>query len=123
MVERKLIRAKYIISRLGGNRDFPPVILEDHAISVKENLIESISKVDQFSTSDFDEVVDFDHHVLMPGFVNTHSHAGMTLYRGYADDLLLFDWLENYIWPIEAITTPEEIRMGAKLAAIEAIMS
>ena len=46
--------------------------------------------------------VTLDNHVLMPGLVNAHGHAAMSLLRGYADDLPLRPWLEDHIWPFEA---------------------
>ena len=59
----------------------------------------------------------------MPGLVNTHTHAGMTLFRGYADDLTLSDWLENHIWPAEAQLTDNDLYIGTKLACLEMIRS
>jgi len=62
--------------------------------------------------------------VVMPGLVNTHTHAPMVLYRGLADDLALQDWLEHYIFPAEAKTvSPEFVRAGTRLAALEMIES
>ena len=48
----------------------------------------------------------------VPGFVNTHTHASMTLLRSYADDLALMDWLNNHIWPVEAKMVEKDIRVG-----------
>jgi 5-methylthioadenosine/S-adenosylhomocysteine deaminase len=59
----------------------------------------------------------------MPGLINTHCHAGMTIFRGYADDMLLEDWLENHIWPAEAQLTDEDIYAGTRLACLEMIRS
>ena len=62
--------------------------------------------------------------VVMPGLINTHTHAPMVLYRGLADDLALMDWLQKYIFPAEAKTvTPEFVRAGTRLAALEMIRS
>lgn len=60
--------------------------------------------------------------VVIPGLINTHQHAAMSLLRGYADDLPLQEWLENWIWPIEKHMTPHDIYAGAQLTAIESIM-
>lgn len=57
--------------------------------------------------------------LVMPGFVNTHTHAAMTLFRGYADDLPLGEWLENKIWPAEARLKKEDIYWGTLLAICE----
>ncbi|WP_372798394.1 amidohydrolase [Pontiella sp.] len=60
---------------------------------------------------------------LIPGFINMHTHASMSLLRGYADDLHLHDWLNNHIWPLEAELTEEDIYHGARLACLEMIKS
>ncbi len=69
------------------------------------------------------EQIDATGKVVMPGLINTHQHAAMSLLRGYADDLPLKEWLEKWIWPIEKHMTPHDIYIGAQLTAIEAIMS
>jgi 5-methylthioadenosine/S-adenosylhomocysteine deaminase len=70
------------------------------------------------------ESIDTSGQVVMPGLINTHTHAPMVLYRGLADDLALMDWLQKYIFPAEARTvTPEFVRAGTRLAALEMIQS
>jgi 5-methylthioadenosine/S-adenosylhomocysteine deaminase len=59
----------------------------------------------------------------IPGFVNTHTHAAMTLFRGFADDMPLQTWLEEKIWPNEARLTGEDVYWGARLACLEMIRS
>lgn len=59
----------------------------------------------------------------VPPFYNTHTHAAMTLLRGFADDLELFHWLNDYIWPAESKLTPEDIYAGTRLAILEMIKS
>jgi 5-methylthioadenosine/S-adenosylhomocysteine deaminase len=62
--------------------------------------------------------------VVMPGLINTHTHAPMVLYRGLADDLALMDWLQKYIFPAEAKTvSPAFVAAGTRLAALEMIES
>lgn len=62
--------------------------------------------------------------VVLPGLINTHTHAPMVLYRGLADDLALMDWLQQYIFPAEAATvSPAFVRAGTRLAALEMIQS
>jgi 5-methylthioadenosine/S-adenosylhomocysteine deaminase len=69
-------------------------------------------------------VIDASGMVVMPGLINTHTHAPMVLYRGLADDLALMDWLQKYIFPAEAKTvSPEFVRVGTELAALEMIKS
>ncbi len=70
------------------------------------------------------QIVDARDHVVLPGLVNTHTHAPMAMYRGLADDLPLREWLERYIFPAEAKTvSPEFVRTGARLAVLEMIES
>ena len=65
------------------------------------------------------ETIDATGHVVLPGLVNTHTHAPMVLYRGLADDLALKEWLSEYIFPAEAKTvSPEFVRAGTRLAAL-----
>jgi 5-methylthioadenosine/S-adenosylhomocysteine deaminase len=70
------------------------------------------------------DTIDARGHVVLPGLVNTHTHAPMVLYRGLADDLALMEWLQKYIFPAEAKTvSPEFVRAGTRLAALEMIQS
>jgi 5-methylthioadenosine/S-adenosylhomocysteine deaminase len=70
------------------------------------------------------ETIDAAGDVVMPGLINTHTHAPMVLFRGLADDLALMDWLTKYIFPAEAKTvTPAFVRAGTRLAALEMIRS
>lgn len=65
------------------------------------------------------ERVDATGRIVIPGIVNTHCHAGMTLLRGYADDMRLMEWLQTKIWPAEAKMGGEEVYWGTALAAYE----
>lgn len=70
------------------------------------------------------KTIDATGRVVLPGLINTHTHAPMVLYRGLADDLPLMEWLHNYIFPAEAATvTPEFVRVGTRLAVLEMIRS
>jgi 5-methylthioadenosine/S-adenosylhomocysteine deaminase len=70
------------------------------------------------------DTIDLSGHIVLPGLINTHTHAPMVLYRGLADDLALMDWLQKYIFPAEAKTvSPEFVRIGTRLAALEMIRS
>ncbi len=91
------------------------VVIEDGKITkVLKDLDEN------FSTQGY-EIIDASGMVVMPGLVNCHTHAAMTLLRGYADDLPLMEWLEKKIWPLEAKLEPEHIYWGTKLAILEMI--
>ena len=70
------------------------------------------------------ESIDARGQIVLPGLINTHTHAPMVMYRGLADDLALMDWLQKYIFPAEAKTvSPEMVRIGTRLAALEMIES
>ena len=69
-----------------------------------------------------DQTVERGNHVLMPGLINAHTHTAMSLFRGYADDLPLMQWLNDYIWPAEAKWVDERfVELGAQLAMLEMI--
>jgi len=66
-------------------------------------------------------IIDGDGALALPGLANTHTHAAMSLLRGYADDMILQDWLSQKIWPLEAHLTGEDVYWGTKLACLEMI--
>ena len=70
-----------------------------------------------------DHTIDGKDRFAVPGMVNAHTHASMTLLRSYADDMELMDWLNNKIWPVEGKMVEKDIRIGAKLALLEMIKS
>lgn len=67
--------------------------------------------------------IDARNKAVVPGMVNLHTHCAMTLFRGYGDDMPLQQWLQEYIWPVEAHMTHEDIYFGAKLGCLEMIKS
>lgn len=69
------------------------------------------------------KVIDCSKKAILPPFYNAHTHAAMTLLRGYADDLPLFQWLSEWIWPMEAHLSAEDIYLGSRLAILEMIKS
>ena len=68
-----------------------------------------------------DKIIEGSNHLAIPGLVNAHTHASMTLLRSYADDMVLMDWLNQKIWPVEAKMNADDIYWGAMLAALEMI--
>jgi 5-methylthioadenosine/S-adenosylhomocysteine deaminase len=68
-----------------------------------------------------DDVLDAHGNVLLPGLVNGHTHAAMTLFRGFGGDLPLMEWLEQKIWPAEARLTDDDVYWGTRLACLEMI--
>ncbi len=90
---------------------------ESH-IYIEDERISEIGKI-----VEADEVIDAKGMIAMPGLVNTHTHAAMTLLRGYGDDMPLHEWLQDRIWPAEAKLTGEMVYCGTRLAIIEMIKS
>lgn len=74
-------------------------------------------------TFEADETIDATGMVATPGLVNCHTHAAMTLFRGYADDLPLMEWLTRKIWPVENLLTGDDIYWGSLLAGLEMLKS
>lgn len=66
-------------------------------------------------------LIDATGKAIIPGLINTHTHAAMTLLRGYGDDLPLMTWLQEYIWPVEDQMSETDVYIGAKLAMLEMI--
>ncbi|MCF8357144.1 MAG: amidohydrolase [Prolixibacteraceae bacterium] len=93
----------------------------DH--SKKDILIEGnkITRIEEHIDTPVDKVIDGTRKAVVPGMFNGHTHAAMTLMRGYADDMPLMPWLEEKIWPLEAKLTEEDVYWGAKLACLEMI--
>ena len=70
-----------------------------------------------------DKIIDGTNRAIIQPFYNMHTHSSMTLLRGYGDDMRLFEWLSEYIWPQEAKLTAEDIYDGTRLAIVEMIRS
>lgn len=98
------------------------LVLEKGYIVIADNLIKEMGE-GKAPEGKYDRIIDGTNQVALPGFVNTHTHAAMTLLRGYADDLPLMEWLETKIWPLEAKMTAEDIYWGTMLAIVEMIKS
>jgi 5-methylthioadenosine/S-adenosylhomocysteine deaminase len=96
-------------------------VLEGHAVAVQDGRIEKILPFADASGPFADcERIDLPQHVLIPGLVNAHTHAAMSLMRGLADDLPLMRWLEDHIWPAEAKhVSAALVKDGTALACAE----
>ncbi len=99
-------------------------VLASHALVVSDERIVAVLPVTEAVArySSYDRI-DLADHVLIPGLVNLHTHAAMTLMRGMADDLTLMDWLKQHIWPAEMRHVCEDfVRDGAQLACAEMLL-
>lgn len=100
-------------------------LIQSGAVAMDGRDIAAVGTADEIAaTFNATDSIDAKGQVVLPGLINTHTHAPMVLYRGLADDLALMDWLQKYIFPAEAKTvTPEFVRIGTRLAALEMIQS
>ncbi len=98
------------------------VLLKDKScdVYIEKNRFSKIARDLPLSA---DIVIDGSNFAILPAFYNTHTHAAMSLMRSYADDIELFSWLNDYIWPLENKITEEDVYQGARLAALEMIKS
>ncbi len=96
-------------------------VLQDHAVVVADGaILEIIPAREARSRHPGTPRIDLPGHVLIPGLINLHTHAAMTLMRGLADDRALMDWLQNHIWPVEARLVNEGfVRDGTLIACAE----
>ncbi|MDX1593724.1 MAG: TRZ/ATZ family hydrolase [Gammaproteobacteria bacterium] len=100
-------------------------VFEHHALAVADGRIAALlPRAEAEARFDPHARVDLGDHALLPGLVNAHTHAAMTLLRGLADDLPLMTWLEEHIWPAEGRWVSEEfVRDGTRLAVAEMLRS
>ncbi len=111
-----LIEARWIVPVTPAG-----VTLEEHALAIADGRIAGVCPVrearERYAPAVTHRLAD---HALIPGLVNTHTHAAMTLFRGLADDLPLMEWLEQHIWPAETQWVSEAfVRDGTRLAVAE----
>ncbi len=111
-----LLSARYIVPVDTNNS-----VLEYHSIAIEDGRI-----IDVFPSSEINSRysakthIEYDHHILMPGLINAHTHAAMSLLRGIASDIPLMEWLQNHIWPIEQQWADEHfVHDGSELAIAE----
>lgn len=92
-------------------------------VAVQQDTITEIGPTSREHDLEAEIVIDARGGIVMPGLVNTHTHAAMTIFRGLADDMPLMDWLNRYIFPIEKNLSAEWVYWGTRLAAVEMIRS
>jgi 5-methylthioadenosine/S-adenosylhomocysteine deaminase len=90
--------------------------VSEGSVSVRDGLIAAVGAVPE---TPHDTVIDARGGYLLPGFIQTHVHLCQTLFRGFADDMPLLDWLRQRVWPMEAAHTPSTLRASVRLAAAE----
>lgn len=115
-----LINSRWIIPVVPADQ-----ILEDCALAIdKGRIVAIVPQAEAAKRFTPRERIDLPKHILIPGLINAHGHAGMTLLRGFADDRALQQWLEEHIWPAEARWVDAEfVHDGCQLAMAEMIRS
>jgi len=116
----KIISARWVIPVIPRN-----TVLEDHALVIGNgrivDILETKSALLKYTEA---EHINKGSHALIPGLINSHTHAAMSLFRGIADDVPLMEWLEGHIWPAEAKwISPDFMRDGVQLAIAEMLLS
>lgn len=113
-----IINARWVLTM-----DPSQPFLENQTVAIDKGRITAIAPQGTLAVRAAD-TIELPDHVLMPGLINAHGHASMTLFRGLADDLPLMEWLENHIWPAEGRWVDEAFTLeGALLAMAEMIRS
>ncbi|OUR81874.1 N-ethylammeline chlorohydrolase [Cycloclasticus sp. 46_120_T64] len=111
------INARWIITVDADNN-----VLENHALIIQHDTIIDILPQQEAAKHQVDRCIELNDHALLPGFINAHSHAAMSLLKGLADDLPLEEWLNEHIWPAEAaLANAEFVHDGSALAIAEMI--
>jgi len=98
--------------------------VDSASVLIRKDRILDITSAVKYPYPEKTEIIDAQNCVIMPGLVNAHSHTAMTIFRGYADDLPLKDWLYEKIFPAEALhLNPENVYWGSLLGCLEMIAS
>ena len=110
-----IIEARWLCPVIPAN-----TLLENHAVVIDAGKIIDICPIHQTELYQAAETIPLTEHVLIPGLINLHTHAAMSLMRGLADDLPLMPWLEQHIWPAEqAVVSANFVHNGTLLACAE----
>ena len=114
-----VITGKYLLSQDSNQK-----IIENGGIAILNDQIIEINDgqalLDKYPKAE--QIVE-EHGLIMPGLINTHTHAAMACFRGIADDLPLMQWLQEYIFPVEAKLTPDIVYHSTLLSICEMIKS
>lgn len=109
-----MVHAKWIISAVSGEKT-----LENHSLVINNGIIKDILPTSAAKATYSAKIEDsFNDHVIMPGFINAHTHIGMNYFRGLGSDLALMDWLNNHMWPAEKKWLNHEFVYDASLFAM-----
>ena len=113
-----IIRGGTVVTIDGSSR-----VIDDGAVAIKQDRIVAVGASAEVSAKyTATRTINAAGKVVMPGLINTHTHVPMVLFRGIADDLVLMEWLQKYIFPAEAKNVDEQfVRWGAKLGCLEMI--
>ncbi|MFW6011610.1 MAG: amidohydrolase [Desulfosalsimonas sp.] len=98
-------------------------VIENGAVAVADDIIESVGPAEKVNPKNAARIIDANGGIIMPGLINTHTHASMTCFRGLADDMELMTWLNDYIFPAEAKLTRDRVYTGALMACAEMTLS
>jgi 5-methylthioadenosine/S-adenosylhomocysteine deaminase len=115
-----VVSARYVVTMNGQKR-----VIQNGAIAIRgERIVAAGAKQDIDRDWQPKRRIDRPNAIVAPGLINTHTHAGMSLFRGVADDLKLQDWLNNFIFPAEAKNLSADfVRWGTRLACLEMLLS
>ena len=115
------LRCRWLLSM---DEDRTNKVEEFQSILIKDGRVMAIVATAEDSDFTAAEVVELDQHIVLPGYINAHGHAAMSLFRGMADDLPLMTWLEQHIWPAEGQWVNSEfVYQGTELAIAEMLKS
>ena len=98
-------------------------VIPNGRVVISKDRIVAAGAVDDLKEWRAKRIIDAKGGIILPGLINTHTHAAMTLFRGLADDLPLMTWLDDYIFPAEAKLEAKTVYIGALLACAEMILS
>lgn len=98
-------------------------VISSGAVAISKDQILAVGPMQKFSGWRIKKTIDAKGGIIMPGLINTHTHAAMTCFRGLADDLPLMTWLNDHIFPAEARLDDEKVKAGSLLACAEMMLS